>query len=159
MTSWRRPMLALVLALQVWWAGVAHANPTPNYDTYFLPDMFSIDRTPVSCGATIFELDKSLPVVGVNKGNGHIVLNPDILAGMPGVLKLYVAEHECAYSVVGRKSEAAAACWAVRNGRDLGWFPPESFKLLLRVLQHPEAGWPPALDAAAITALKACYAG
>ena len=61
--------------------------------------------------------------------------------------------------MVGRKNESAAACWAVRNGRDLGWFPPESFKLLLKLLQHPEGGWPPAVDAVAIAALQKCYAG
>jgi len=151
-------LLASTLLLLTGWSGLAQANPNPNYDTYFLPDTFSIDRTPVSCGVAIFELDKSLPVAGVNKGDGHIILNPDILAGMPSVLKLYVAEHECAYSVVGPKNEAAAACWAVRSGRDLGWFPPQSFKLLLHLLRRPEEGWTPALDATAIAALKKCYA-
>lgn len=159
MRFWPMPVLVLVLALQIGWTGVAAANSTPNYDTYFLPDMFSIDRTPVSCGPTIFELDKSLPVAGVNKGNGHIVLNPEILGGMPSVLKLYVASHECGYSLLGRKDEAAVRCWAIKNGRDLGWFTPENLPLLLRLLQKPEDGWPPALDAAAIAALKACYAG
>ncbi len=133
------------------------APPANNYDTYFLPDMFSIDRTPVSCGVAIFVLDKTLPVAGVYKGDGHIMLNPDILESMPTVMKLYIAEHECAHMVVGFKDEAAAVCWAVRNGRDQGWFPPQGFALLLRMLQMPEPGWPSAPGAATLAAMRRCY--
>jgi hypothetical protein len=148
------PVLLASLAMLM-----AHAPARANnYDTYFLPDMFSIDRTPVSCGTAIFVLDKSLPEAGVNKGDGHIVLNPDILDSMPSVLKLYVAAHECAYSIVGRKDEAKAACWAVRSGRDQGWFSPKGFELLLKLLQKPDPGWPPAIDAGAAAALQKCYA-
>lgn len=137
----------------------ATAQAATNPDNYFPADTFSIDRTPVSCGTIIFMYDKSLPVAGLNKGNGIIAINPDILAGMPGILKLYVASHECAYSILGRKDEAAARCWAVKNGRDQGWFPPAGFALLLRLLQKQEPGWPQPLDAAGLAALTKCYAG
>jgi len=155
MQSLRILTLAFLVCLGMNGKALAVAN---NYDTYFLPDMFSIDRIPVSCGVDIFVLDKTLPVVGVNKGDGHIVLNPDILEGMPEILKLYVASHECAYTVVGHKNEAAAACWAVQNGRDQGWFSPKGFKLLTHLLREQEDGWPPPLSARAIAALKKCYA-
>lgn len=135
----------------------ARAATTP--DDYFPADTFAIDRTPVSCGTIIFMYDKTLPVAGRNNGKGIIAINPEILAGMPGVLKFYVASHECAYSVLGHKDEAAIRCWAIRNGRDQGWFPPPGFAVLLHLLQKQEEGWPPPLDAAAISALKACYAG
>ena len=149
-------ILSLLVFLAV--AGTpAHAATTP--DNYFPADTFAIDRTPVSCGTIIFMYDKTLPVAGRNTDKGIIAMNPDILAGMPGIMKLYVASHECAYSLVGRKDEAAVRCWAVRNGRDQGWFPPPGFALLLRLLQKPEVGWPPALDAAAVAALEKCYAG
>ncbi|MCC5742086.1 hypothetical protein LH495_29710, partial [Klebsiella pneumoniae] len=107
----RYAIVLVVAALLARPAGAATQPPT-NYDTYFLPDMFSIDRTPVTCGTAIFVLDKTLPEAGTNKGDGHIILNPDILETMPTVLKLYVAERECAYSIVGRTDEAKAECWA-----------------------------------------------
>jgi len=139
-------------------AGIAQgATPTTNYDTYFLPDTFAIDRIPVSCGPEIFVLDKTLPVAGVNKGDGHIVLNPDILATMPSIMKLYVASLECADVVVGRKGPAAALCWAVRNGRDQGWFDPTNFPLLIRLLRQPEPGWPPAPPEEGIAAMQKCF--
>lgn len=138
----------------------ARAAPVQNnYSTYFMPDMFSIDRIPFSCGTVIFELDSKLPVAGVNRGNGHIVLNPDILESMPTALKLFIADHECAYTVVGRKDETAALCWAVRDGRDEGWYPPPTFAMLTRLLrQSPEPGWPPRLTVKQIQAMKKCYA-
>ena len=159
MVRFRRVVWIVSLLLLVLLGAAGSANAESNFDTYFLPDEFAIDRTPVSCGVAIFVLDKKLPVAGINKGDGHIVLNPDILASMPTVMKLYVASHECAYSIIGRKDEAAAICWAVKNGRDQGWFPPEGFALLTRLLRQPlEPGWPPRLTVKQIQAMRKCYA-
>lgn len=134
----------------------AHAQSTSNM--YFLPDMFSIDRIPVTCGTDIFILDPHLPVAGVNRGNGDIVLNPDILDTMPTVLKLFVASRLCAETIVGRDT-SIDDCWAVRNGRAAGWFTPKSFALLLRLLrQKPDEGWPPPPGAKRLAAMKTCYA-
>lgn len=149
------PLFALLLVTAATGPS-ARAATTP--DNYFPADTFAIDRTPVSCGTIIFMYDKTLPVAGRNTDKGIIAMNPDILAGMPGVVKLYVASHECGYSILGRKDESAVACWAVRNGRDRGWFPPASFALLLRLLQQKEPGWPPPPDPATVAAMEKCYA-
>jgi hypothetical protein len=134
----------------------ARADSYP--DNVFLPDMFSIDRIPVTCATEIFELDPKLPVAGKNRGDGHIILNPDILDSMPTVLKLFIAERECGRTLAGR-DEIKAACWAVRNGKAQGSLNDRGFALLGRLLQQPaEPGWPARPSAAERRALKQCYA-
>jgi hypothetical protein len=65
----------------------------------------------------------------MNNGQGAIYLNPLILGNLPTVLKLYWVGHECGHTAVGA-NEAGADCWAVKTGRNQGWFPPSAFNAL-----------------------------
>lgn len=99
------------------------------------PGSFSIDGFPIVCGGNFFILNPQLPDSGTNDGHGNIYLNPVILSNLPTVLKLYIAGHECGHSMVG-PNESAADCWAIRTGRNQGWFPPQAFQLLAQMFQN-----------------------
>lgn len=98
----------------------------------FPPGTFAIDGIPVNCGPTTTILNPGLPDVAMADGNGNIILNPAVLNGLPTVLKLYWYAHECGHYHVGA-NEVAADCWAIRIGRDQGWFPPQAFQDLVQM--------------------------
>ena len=99
------------------------------------PGTFSVDGIPIVCGGNIFVLTPQVPDVGINSGKGEIYLNPVILGQLPTVLRLFWVAHECGHSVVG-SNESAADCWAIRTGRDQGWFPPQAFNLLMEMFRN-----------------------
>lgn len=98
------------------------------------PGTFRIDGLPVSCGPTVFILNPSLPDVGMAQP-GVIHMNPNVLWSMPTSLKLFWASHECGHQVVGA-NESAADCWAIRLGRNQGWFPPSEFNHLIWMFRN-----------------------
>ena len=105
----------------------AHAQMYP-------PGTFSIDGIPVVCGGVPTIVTPNIPDGGMN--NGHaILMNPVALGNLPTVLKLYVYAHECGHSVVGA-NEMNADCWAIRTGRNQGWFPPQAFGYLMQMFQN-----------------------
>jgi hypothetical protein len=59
---------------------------------------------------------------------GMIHLNPAIFR-LPRTLQLFWYAHECAHQLHGT-SEGQADCWAVRSGRDEGWFREEDLALI-----------------------------
>jgi len=99
------------------------------------PGTFSVDGYPIVCGMNTFILNPMLPDVGINTGQGIIYLNPVMLNNLPTVLKLYWVGHECGHTAVGM-SEPGADCWAVRTGRDQGWFPPSAFQALAQMFAN-----------------------
>jgi len=100
----------------------------------FPPGTFAIDGFPMQCGSLPVLLDRTLPDMGMNTGS-MIVLNPVAMAGLPTTLKLYIFGHECGHMFAGL-DEAGADCWAVRTGRNQGWFPPQAFQDLIILLQN-----------------------
>lgn len=60
-----------------------------------------------------------------------ILLDEDRLAGLPARLQLFFYGHECAHHVLGHSftqtiwSEREADCWAIKLGRDKGFFSRE----------------------------------
>lgn len=60
-----------------------------------------------------------------------IVLDRSRLAQLPDKLQLFFYGHECAHHVLGHAfaqtvwSEREADCWAVKHGRERGWFTRE----------------------------------
>jgi hypothetical protein len=106
------------------------------------PGQFAIDGIPVICGNLPTVITPNIPDGAMNNGQA-ILLNPIVLSALPTVLKLYVYAHECGHAIVGA-NEVAADCWAIRTGRDQGWFPPEAFDYLIEffkdnpgTLRHP----------------------
>jgi hypothetical protein len=58
-----------------------------------------------------------------------IFLNPNVLRGLPPAIQLFWYAHECGHHVLGHPlsqfqitAERNADCWAIRIGRDQGWF-------------------------------------
>ncbi|MBQ0960570.1 hypothetical protein KAK06_16570 [Ideonella sp. 4Y11] len=97
------------------------------------PGQFSMDGVPVSCGGMPTVVTAGIPDMAMNDGQA-ILLNPMSMGGLPTVLKLFVYAHECGHSMVG-PNEVAADCWAIRTGRNQGWFPPQAFQLLMTFFQ------------------------
>lgn len=95
------------------------------------PGQMRIDGFPVNCGGYPTVLNPQLPDAGFFNGQA-IFLNPQVLGQLPTPLKLYWYAHECAHGL-GIADEAAADCWAVRTGRDQGWFPPAAFGALMQM--------------------------
>lgn len=98
------------------------------------PGRLTIDGIPVSCGPYPTIIASTLPDVGSFDGQA-IYLNPNILAQLPTPLKLYWYAHECAHGI-GFLDEAEADCWAIRTGRDQGWFPPTDFNSLMQMFSR-----------------------
>jgi hypothetical protein len=91
-------------------------------------------------------------------------MNPLVLNQQPPVLQLFWYAHECAHHVLGHivnpnlTNEASADCWAVKTGRQQGWFPPGAFQLLAQVLQNsPGSIWGHLPGPARIQNMMACY--
>jgi hypothetical protein len=101
---------------------------------FFPPGQFRIDGYQVNCGNVPTIVTTNIPDVAMNNGSA-ILINPIVIGGLPTVLKLFWYAHECAHSVLG-PDEASADCWAIRTGRDQGWFPPQAFGLLMQMFQN-----------------------
>jgi hypothetical protein len=108
---------------------LASSLPPAAHAQVFLPGTFSIDGVPVMCGNVTFVLNPQLNDVGFAQP-GVIHLNPDVLAPMSTSMKLFWAAHECGHHAVGL-NEDAADCWAIRMGRDQGWFPSQAFQEMI----------------------------
>lgn len=142
---------ACACAAALFIAQPAHANTVLT----FQPGTFSIDGIPARCGNVPIILDTRISDVGMS-GYGLIYLNPDYLSGLETGLRLWWLSHECAHFTVGA-SELAADCWAVRKGRDEGWFPPEMFhSMSLMFARNPgDRDHPPGPDR--VAHMRACY--
>lgn len=86
---------------------------------------------------------------------GVIYLNPNLF-NQPVALQRFVYAHECGHHVVGM-DDAAADCWAIRIGRDQGWFRPEDFQWLVMTFQNSPGDWSHAPGPARLQNLAMCY--
>lgn len=100
----------------------------------FPPGTFAVDGIPVACGSITFVVDPYLPDVGM-ASPGVIHLNSSILSRLVTPMKLFWVAHECGHHFVGT-NESAADCWAIRTGRQQGWFPPSAFNNLMFMFQN-----------------------
>ena len=144
----RNALFGIVMAL-IGPTTVAHAQAYP-------PGTFSVDGYPVSCGPVIFVLTSQLQDVGMADGQGHIFLNPYMFEGLPTPLKLYWVAHECGHYQVG-SSEVAADCWAIRTGRNQGWFPPQAFQALMVMFQNNAGDMAHPSGPARVQNMWSCY--
>jgi len=94
-----------------------------------LPTAITIDGYPVSCQNTPIQLDPNLPDMG-RAGPGLIIINPAAMNGMASSYKVFIFAHECAHAL-GIMNEAQADCFAVRLGRDQGWWDQYGFQNLV----------------------------
>jgi hypothetical protein len=127
----------------------------PAFSQVFPPGQFSIDGIPVSCGGLPTILTPNIPDVAMNNGQA-ILINPNVAGSQPTVLKLFWYAHECGHSVVGA-NESAADCWAIRTGRDQGWFPPNAFGLLINMFKNNPGDMTHAPGPARVNNMIQCY--
>jgi hypothetical protein len=93
-----------------------------------------------------------------------IFLNPQVLGAQPREMQLFWYAHECAHHVRGHlanlaiTNEADADCWAVKTGRNQGWFPPQAFQFLVQTLgSSPGSVWGHLPGPARIGNMWSCY--
>ena len=86
---------------------------------------------------------------------GVIVLNPKLFE-LPGSLKLFVYAHECAHHLLGN-NEANADCWAIRTGRQQGWFKPSDISYLIQYFGNSPGDWTHAPGPYRIANMMACF--
>jgi hypothetical protein len=78
-----------------------------------------IDGRRMRCGRSPTVLDPNERDFG-SAYSGFLVLNPDLFAGLPTPVKLWIFSHECAHRTVG-SDEVKADCVAVQRGRREAW--------------------------------------
>jgi hypothetical protein len=100
----------------------------------FPPGQFALDGYPVVCGNAPTIVTPQIPDAAMNNGQA-ILLNPMVMGRLPTVLKLFVYAHECGHFFAG-SNETGADCWAIRTGRDQGWFPPQAFQALIAMFRN-----------------------
>jgi hypothetical protein len=122
----------------------------------FPPGSFSIDGIPVSCGANYTIVSPQVNDTGKNDLQGHIYLNPILIAQLPTPLKLFTYAHECGHSFVGA-SESAADCWAIRTGRQQGWFRLQDFADLQRMFANNPGDWTHFPGPVRVRSMWGCY--
>lgn len=146
-------MRAQVFALLFALASVA---PTTAKAQTFPPGTFGIDGVPVVCGNVTFIVTPQLSDVGMAQP-GFIYLNPNVLSQMSTSMKLFWAAHECGHHVVG-SDENAADCWAIRMGRNQGWFPPQTFQEMMYQFQYNPGDFTHAPGPVRVQQMMHCYA-
>lgn len=134
---------------------MASALPTPAHAQVYPPGTFGIDGYPVVCGSVTFVLNPQLNDVGQAQP-GVIYLNPNVLMQMSTSMKLFWAAHECGHHVVG-SNENAADCWAIRTGRDQGWFPPQAFQETIYQFQNNPGDFSHAPGPVRVQQMMQCY--
>lgn len=105
----------------------AHAQMIP-------PGQLRLDGINVACRGAPTVLTTQINDAAMTDGRA-IYLNPAVMGSWPTVLKIWMYAHECGHLHVGA-NESAADCWAVRLGRDQGWFRPAAFQGLMQLLRH-----------------------
>ena len=102
---------------------------SPSHAHVYPPGTFSIDGIPVVCGSVVTVVNNNIHDFAQSDLKGHIFVNLIVLSQMPTVLKLWGYAHECGHYQMG-PNETAADCWAIRTGREQGWFKNVDFSEL-----------------------------
>ncbi len=108
---------------------------------------------PVNCGGVPTAIQ---PIGDIAMARpGWIILNPSLFS-MPPVLQLFIYAHECGHHVVGA-NESAADCWAIRLGRNQGWFRPRDFNWLIGYFGGNPGDWTHAPGHERVRRMSACF--
>lgn len=110
---------------------VAGGIATPAQARVYQPGALSLGGAYPTCGWVPSSLEQINDIALSTPGMIH--LNPDILR-LPRPLALFWYAHECAHQLYGT-SEGQADCWAIRSGRDAGWFREQDFELIQWALE------------------------
>jgi len=86
---------------------------------------------------------------------GWILLHPSLFS-LESKIQLFVYAHECAHHLIGN-NEQVADCWAIRTGRDQGWFEREDIELLIRYFGASPGDWSHEPGPPRIARLLSCF--
>ncbi|WHO40662.1 hypothetical protein PMI04_008765 [Sphingobium sp. AP49] len=140
--------VALALAL-----GTPSAPAQPPAAAIFPAGQLWLADLPARCGsvqtlvANISDIAEAMP--------GWIILNPRILT-MPGPIQHFWYAHECGHHLLG-PDEQRADCWAIRTGRDQGWFQPADFAWMDQHMRHYPGDATHLPGPQRVAHLRACY--
>ncbi|MDI1326247.1 MAG: hypothetical protein PSV23_05545 [Brevundimonas sp.] len=147
----RKTLPAVLAALAVSFTPIIIPEPVNAQDQR----IWSIDGYSVACQGNPIHLSPNLPDVGMARP-GLILLNPYALQGMSTSHKLFVVAHECAHAI-GISNEGAADCFAIRLGRDQGWFPSYVFGELIEALRYNPGDYTHAPGTVRLNAIIQCF--
>ncbi len=119
------------------------------------PGEFTISGVPVSCGSLPTVIDMNLPDTAMFNGSA-ILVNPSRVVGWPTPLKMWAYAHECGHFYQG-VNEMAADCWAIKTGRNQGWFPPAAFNSIIALFQSNPGDLHHPPGVVRIENMRACY--
>lgn len=123
--SMRRLLAAAIILCSI--SGNATAVPI------LAPNPLNVAGRLATCGPYPIYLDHDLSDVGVAQWNGlagKLTLNPGLMASRTPAVQWLIFAHECGH-LMTQSGEAAADCWAVKAGRDQGWFGAWNFQDLM----------------------------
>jgi hypothetical protein len=86
-----------------------------------------------------------------------MTLNPQMMSSRPAVIQWLIFAHECGH-LMTRGNEAVADCWAIKRGRDQGWFTPSNFDDLMRELRQNPGSMSHPPGAVRIQHMANCFA-
>jgi hypothetical protein len=135
-------MAAIALSLDV------DAQPIP-------PGQFSLGGIPVNCGPIWTDIE-----MGVGDAAravpGAIIIDAQFLQQAPLPVQLFVYAHECGHHNIGM-DEAGADCWAVKVGRQQGWFDQVMMQYLVQTFQWNPGDWTHAPGPVRLQNIWSCY--
>lgn len=96
------------------------------------PGQLVLAGLPVVCGGIPTAIQRINDMAFATPG--WIILHPDLFR-LPPVVQVFIYAHECGHHNVGL-NDAAADCWAIRTGRNQGWFTAGDIDLLVYYFGH-----------------------
>jgi hypothetical protein len=167
-----RTLLAIALIGGVTAAGLAgtaalrhlYADPTPEQYLTFIKGKgeiipagaLEIDGERFSCGHRPTVIAERLDDYAAAY-YGFLIVNEERFSKLPMTLKRYVYAHECAHQFVGR-SELAADCYAVQQGRRDGWLDEQGVDTICGFIGQAKASSTHPAGPQRCEHIRACFA-
>ncbi|MDQ9169465.1 hypothetical protein Q8A64_03460 [Oxalobacteraceae bacterium R-40] len=86
---------------------------------------------------------------------GKMYFRPDYFS-LPPYMQWFIYAHECAHQLVG-SSEAAADCWAMKLGRNQGFFPLQAVQQICSYTFSSPGDWTHFPSPIRCQQMKLCY--
>ena len=96
-----------------------------------------IAGVPLVCGGAVSYV-AYIPDIAMARP-GALLFRPDYFS-LPPYIQWFIYAHECAHQVVGG-NEQAADCWAVKLGRNQGFFPPQAIQQICAFTFSSPGDW------------------
>lgn len=107
---------------------------------------------PVRCGGVRAFVQ---PILDIAMASPGVILSNPHFFGLPPKLQLFIYSHECAHRILG--SNEASDCWAIRTGRDLGWFLQDHIAYPQAYFGRSSGDWTHAPGPLRVSRMATCY--